>query len=140
MKLTRKERGFTLPELMVVILILALLLSVAIPVWIQARDRAITRAAQQRLANVVTASKMLRSEQQITFNSQTAAQLQAEVTPIQVTLSISGTPPLDGKTAIIYAQPVDGSSITFRAKDANSRIWEAVITASSGAVAYNGPF
>lgn len=130
--------GFTLPELMVVVLIMAVLLSIAIPTFIGARDRAIAREAQSRLNNAVTASKMLRSEEDILFQNQTAAQLQSEASPIVFQLSLGSNPSAGSTVVVIYAQSAAG--ITFRTRDGNDKIWEAVITASSGAVDYNGPF
>ena len=43
------ERGFTLVELMVVVLIIAILVAIAIPTFLGARDRANDRAAQSNL-------------------------------------------------------------------------------------------
>lgn len=50
----RGEKGFTLIELMVVVLIIAILLAVAIPTFLGARERANARAAQSNLRNVLT--------------------------------------------------------------------------------------
>jgi type IV pilus assembly protein PilA len=51
-----EERGFTLIELMVVVLIIAILLAIAIPTFLGARERASDRAAQTNLRNAHTAA------------------------------------------------------------------------------------
>jgi type IV pilus assembly protein PilA len=51
------EQGFTLIELMVVVLIIAILIAIAIPTFLGARQRANDRAAQSSLRNALTAAK-----------------------------------------------------------------------------------
>ena len=51
------EQGFTLIELMVVVLIIAILIAIAIPTFLGARQRAQDRAAQSDLRNGLTAEK-----------------------------------------------------------------------------------
>src|SRR5688500_2064722 len=53
----REEGGFTLIELMVVVLIIAILIAVAIPTFLGLRRRAQDRAAQSNLRNGMTAAK-----------------------------------------------------------------------------------
>ncbi len=53
------EEGFTLIELMVVVLIIAILLAIAIPTFLGARKRAQDRAAQSSLRNALTAAKTM---------------------------------------------------------------------------------
>jgi type IV pilus assembly protein PilA len=53
----RGEDGFTLIELMVVILIIAILIAIAIPTFLGARQKAQDRAAQSNLRNALTAAK-----------------------------------------------------------------------------------
>jgi len=52
-----REEGFTLIELMVVVLIIAILIAIAIPTFLGARQRAQDRAAQSDLRNGLTAEK-----------------------------------------------------------------------------------
>ena len=58
------EEGFTLIELMVVVLIIAILLAIAIPTFLGARDRANDRAAQSSARNSLTAAKVLFTDDQ----------------------------------------------------------------------------
>ena len=53
----REEGGFTLIELMVVVLIIAILIAIAIPTFLGARTRAQNRAAQANLRNALTVEK-----------------------------------------------------------------------------------
>src|SRR5690349_25012156 len=51
------ERGFTLIELMVVVLIIAILIAIAIPTFLGAKSRAQDKAAQSSLRNGLTNAK-----------------------------------------------------------------------------------
>jgi type IV pilus assembly protein PilA len=51
------DKGFTLIELMVVVLIIAILIAIAIPTFLGLRRRAQDRAAQSNLRNAFTAAK-----------------------------------------------------------------------------------
>ena len=54
----RGDEGFTLVELMVVVLIIAILIAVAIPTFLGARTRAQDRALHSELRNSLTAAKV----------------------------------------------------------------------------------
>ena len=60
----REDDGFTLIELMVVVLIIAILLAIAIPTFLGARERANDRAAQSSLRNSLTAAKTIYTDSQ----------------------------------------------------------------------------
>ena len=53
------EGGFTLIELMVVVLIIAILIAIAIPTFLGARERAQDKAAESSLRNGLTAAKTI---------------------------------------------------------------------------------
>jgi type IV pilus assembly protein PilA len=55
--LVRDERGFTLIELMIVVLIIGVLVSIAMPTFLGARERAFNRATQADIRNAFAAEK-----------------------------------------------------------------------------------
>lgn len=57
-RLAKDESGFTLIELMVVVLIIAILIAIAIPTFLGARERAQDRGVQSNLRNGLTAEKV----------------------------------------------------------------------------------
>src|SRR5687767_111788 len=56
-RLGDREEGFTLIELMVVVLIIAILIAIAIPTFLGARKRAQDRQAQSNIRNALLAEK-----------------------------------------------------------------------------------
>jgi len=72
----QREGGFTLIELMVVVLIIAILIAIAIPTFLGARQRAQNRAAQSSLRNALTAAKTIYTDSQ-TYTTVTPATMLA---------------------------------------------------------------
>jgi type IV pilus assembly protein PilA len=89
-----REQGFTLLELMVVVLIITILIVVAVPIFLGARTRAHDRAAQAALRQALTAEKTWYADKQA--YTQTAADL----------LAVEGSLALD---ASADANPTKGS-------------------------------
>jgi prepilin-type N-terminal cleavage/methylation domain-containing protein len=53
----RRQNGFTLIEIMIVVLIIAMLLAIAIPNFLRARDRSRAKACQSNLRMIVSAKE-----------------------------------------------------------------------------------
>lgn len=64
-RLEQEERGFTLIELMVVVLIIAILIAIAIPTFLGARRRAQDKQAQSNLKNAHNAEKTFYVDNQV---------------------------------------------------------------------------
>jgi type IV pilus assembly protein PilA len=60
----KNDEGFTLIELMVVVLIIAILIAIAIPTFLGARRRAQDRQAQSTLRNALSAEKAYYTDEQ----------------------------------------------------------------------------
>ena len=73
----QREDGFTLIELMVVVLIIAILIAIAIPTFLGARARAQDRAAQSNLRNALTAEKTYYTDNQTYVATAGAPELKA---------------------------------------------------------------
>src|SRR5207247_6338295 len=63
-RIRSRDEGFTLIELMVVVLIIAILIAIAIPTFLGARKRAQDRASQSNLRNALTAEKVYYTDSQ----------------------------------------------------------------------------
>ena len=64
-RIEREDEGFTLIELMVVVLIIAILLAIAIPTFLGARERAQDRAAQSDIRNALAAEKVYYTDEEV---------------------------------------------------------------------------
>ena len=67
------DQGFTLIELMVVVLIIAILIAIAIPTFLGAQNRARDRAAQSDLRNAFTAAKSIATDFEGVFKTASGA-------------------------------------------------------------------
>src|SRR5687767_6386629 len=71
-----EDEGFTLIELMVVVLIIAILIAIAIPTFLGAQDRARDRGAQSDLRNAITAAKTIATDNSGQMTNVTVSNLQ----------------------------------------------------------------
>src|SRR2546423_131471 len=90
-RLERDEDGFTLIELMVVVLIIAILLAIAIPTFLGARNRANDRAAQSSLRNGLTAAKTIFTDSQLYTDATTTALASVEPSLSYTTAAVTSS-------------------------------------------------
>jgi len=101
-----EEAGFTLIELMVVVLIIGILIAIALPTFLGARERAQNRAAQSSLRNALVAAKTAYTDD----GDYTGADTAAELDLIEPSLSYLGAAvPSTGPTAVSVAVNAGGN-------------------------------
>jgi type IV pilus assembly protein PilA len=129
-----REGGFTLIELMVVVLIIAILIAIAIPTFLGARARAQDRAAQSNLRNALTAEKTYYTDKQAYTATGT------ELTAIEPSLVYNGdvSPANNNQIYVAIATVTGGAAndqVTLVAKSASGTCFflrDLADTATSG--------
>jgi type IV pilus assembly protein PilA len=103
---TPLEGGFTLIELMVVVLVIAILLAIAIPAYLGSENRARDRAAQSDLRTALTAARILTADQDGFFRKDPTAALDVStIRSVEAAVKYQYHSPL--------ADPVNSSDIWF---------------------------
>lgn len=133
MRLPDKDDGFTLVELMVVVLIIAILIAIAIPTFLGARTRAQDRAVQANLRNSLTAAKVFYADLNQDYNL-TVADLDAVHSGLKF---VAGLAPTQAEVGFTVAPNLDGSpdqAISFVAQS-YSGTWFCLWDEGSGSAA-----
>src|SRR3954470_6011489 len=137
-RLDRDDEGFTLIELMVVVLIIAILIAIAIPTFLGAQDRARDRSAQSDLRNGITAAKTIAVDQAGLFMKDTTNKIDAAaMASAEPSLTFTDTAASAGVGTVsvtVASSPV-GSSILLVNKSASGTYYGIKAT-SQGSVTY----
>ena len=112
-----EEDGFTLIELMVVVLIIAILIAIAIPTFLGARQRAQDRAAQSDLRNGLTAEKTYYTDNQ-TYGNDVALAASNIETSLKWTAQLHATVSADNLSVCLQEDSKSGT--TFSVLDISS--------------------
>jgi|SRR5829696_4937358 len=131
------EDGFTLIELMVVVLIIAILIAIAIPTFLGAQDRARDRGAQSNLRNGLTAAKTLATDAEGKFlnNATPPAPIDAaDLAGVEGAVDFSDAA-ADVDTDVVVETAVGGASILLYHQSASDKYF-GIQSTSDGDVTY----
>jgi type IV pilus assembly protein PilA len=119
LRLRGGEDGFSLVEIMVVIVIIAILLAIAIPTFFGARDKANNRSAQSNIRNGYTAERIYYAEaQQFTGDVPTLKGIEPALNFVNVDLG----QPVTWETGSVYVYVAAGT-LTVAALSATSKCY-----------------
>ena len=133
-KSERRDDGFTLIELMVVVLVIAILLAIAIPPFLGARSRAQDTQAKSSLRNALANASVLYTDNQ-SYSGANAAGLGVAEPSLTYQDSSSGTPAVSTGAKILSVTAAAGAW-SAAAMSSSGTCFEIMVT-SAGAVTYN---
>jgi type IV pilus assembly protein PilA len=131
--MNKDESGFTLIELMVVVLIIAILIAIAIPTFLGAQNRARDRGAQSDLRNGITAAKTISTDDAGQMTNVTVTSLTAAEGAL--TFSDTGSTTAIGVVKSTGDTPV-GSQAVLLYKQSASDTWFGIAADKTGKVTY----
>ncbi|HEX2063438.1 MAG TPA: prepilin-type N-terminal cleavage/methylation domain-containing protein [Acidimicrobiales bacterium] len=129
------EEGFTLIELMVVVLIIAILIAIAIPTFLGAQNRSRDRSAQSNLRNALTAAKTIATDRDGFFLKDATNPIDAAtLSGVEPGLSFSDTAvSTTGPIGVVTA--AGGANITLYNKSGSGSFF-CISSTSNGVVTY----
>jgi type IV pilus assembly protein PilA len=138
-RLHKDEDGFTLIELMVVVLIIAILIAIAIPTFLGAQDRARDRGAQSNLRNAVTAAKTIATDQAGLFMKDATNEIDsAALLSAEGALSFTDTATGAAPGVISVVTDAAGAHISLATESPSGKFFQ-VVARSDGSVGFCTP-
>lgn len=125
-----QERGFTLVDLMVVILIIGVLLAIAIPAFLGAKTRAQAKAAQSSLGHAATSAKVVYTDAASYLTATPTALTKAEPGLRFVATGTASTGPR--QVSVNSVSPAAGGTAIFMTALTASRVCYVIGTWSTG--------
>jgi type IV pilus assembly protein PilA len=118
----KHDGGFTLIELMVVVLIIAILLAIALPTFLGAQNKAKDRSAQSSLRNTVVAAKSIFTDTQDYTSASTTALAagEPELTFVATASSDPKTVSVGTTATVFTAAAASKSGMCFYIKDTST--------------------
>jgi type IV pilus assembly protein PilA len=133
-RLREEDDGFTLIELMVVVLIIAILIAIAIPTFLGAQNRARERGAQSDLRNGMTAAKTIATDSEGKFLDNGGAVIDAaDLTAVEGAVNFVDAAPAtwDGEVVVVGdAVAPTGQNLTIYTESASGEAF--CISATDG--------
>ena len=135
-RLQKDEDGFTLIELMVVVLIIAILIAIAIPTFLGAQDRARDRGAQSNLRNALTAAKTIATDDAGRFTRVTTTSMNEAEGSLAPFLDRGDTPAADDDDPIYLMSDTTNGTYVFLYTESASGTWFGIASNQAGQVGY----
>lgn len=136
-RLRKEEDGFSLIELMVVVLIMGTLMAIAVPTYLNSSNKSKDKAVQSNLKTAMEAAKTIAADNGGNFvSSGTTAIVKADMDAAEPSLSFgAGTGTASTSTIAVFTG-TNGADITFVMKSAQSGTakFYAITSTANGAV------
>lgn len=130
-KTNKSKRGFTLIELMVVVIVVGILAAAAVPIYRFAMSRAYSSEAKATMGTMLSSMKMFQAEDPATWEARCLGKSSNETTIADDIMSILG---VDTSTNTWWHAGWEGTD------PANNELTEATATCEFGTIASGGTF
>ena len=129
---SQSEAGFTLVELLVVMLIIGLLAAIAIPAFFNQRNKASDASAKESVRTAQTAMETYSTDNGGVYNSPAATVALLQAIESTVPNACTGTPPTNAPCTTVSGLSANGYTVSVTSKTGNAFL----ITRNAGTITY----